>query len=143
MSKSDKDDLFAKRFTSLVELKGWSVLTRVQLAKKLGVSSTCAHFYLNGERLPSVDQARRLAGLFGVCVEWFLTGKGIMYPIVSLVNNDDYINVSKLNDNQRKILAIIMETMVKDEKSKNNFSLNRIRAYQKKKVLKRTGSGRK
>ena len=77
MAKLEIDLDFANRFSELVKSKGWGDLSRVELGKKLGVSSTCAHFYMRGERLPAIDQARMLCKLFdGISIEWLLTGKG-------------------------------------------------------------------
>ena len=77
MAKLEIDLDFANRFSELVKSNGWGDLSRVELGKKLGVSSTCAHFYMRGERLPAIDQARMLCKLFdGISIEWLLTGKG-------------------------------------------------------------------
>jgi len=77
MAKLDKDPAFAERFRQLVNDKGWEHLNRVQLGKKIGTSATCATYYMNGDRLPSIEQARNISELLGgVCVEWLLTGKG-------------------------------------------------------------------
>jgi DNA-binding XRE family transcriptional regulator len=78
MAKLEIDLDFANRFSELVKSKGWGDLSRVELGKKLGVSSTCAHFYMRGERLPAIDQARMLCKLFdGISIEWLLTGNGL------------------------------------------------------------------
>ena len=81
MAKLEIDIEFANRFSALVKSKGWGDLSRAALGKKLGVSSTCAHFYMRGERLPAIDQARTLCKLFdGICIEWLLTGRGLRHP---------------------------------------------------------------
>ena len=81
MAKLDKDPAFAERFRQLVNDKGWEHLNRVQLGKKIGTSATCATYYMNGDRLPSIEQARNICELLGgVCVEWLLTGKGPKHP---------------------------------------------------------------
>ena len=103
MAKLEIDSEFAERFLSLVESKGWSKLSRVKLGKMLGVSSTCAHFYMRGERLPAIDQARQLCKLFdGICIEWLLTGLGNKY--VSEDNNNGYLESANLSSEQ---LALI------------------------------------
>lgn len=80
MAKFNKDIEFSNRFRKLVADKGWGELNRIELGKKMGTSSTCATFYMNGDRLPAVDQARIISKLFNVCVEWLLTGQGPMRP---------------------------------------------------------------
>lgn len=121
MAKTDIDSGFADRFSALVRGKGWGELSRVKLGEKLGVSSTCAHFYLRGERLPSIEQARTLCRLFGgVCVEWLLTGCGGKYPAEE-VNLQNYINVSELTGDQRALIGQMIAQFVKtpDEKDRN------------------------
>jgi DNA-binding XRE family transcriptional regulator len=108
MVKFERDNAFAERFRRLVAEKfaATKKISQAELGKKLGVSTTCAHFYLNGERLPSMDNARDLARTFNVCVEWFLTGRGPMRP----VNNSNYIDLSVLTDQQRQILTMMAES---------------------------------
>ena len=105
MAKSDKDEAFSARFRQMVVQKGCGDLKLAPLAKKLGVSTTCAHFYMNGERLPAIDSARKIADLFDVCVEWLLTGKGPMRP-----NTSESIDLSSLTQAQRKALLMLIES---------------------------------
>ena len=100
MAKLDKDEDFGARFKSLVIEKGWKDLNRLDIGKKIGTSGTCATYYMNGDRLPSVAQAKTLCKIFGgVCVEWFLTGRGPKYPGEE-VNLQHYINVTDLTPAQ-------------------------------------------
>jgi len=108
MAKLDKDEAFGTRFKSLVIEKGWKDLNRLDIGKKIGTSGTCATYYMNGDRLPSVAQAKTLCKIFGgVCVEWFLTGRGPKYPgeEISLQN---HINVADLTDDQRALINQMM-----------------------------------
>ena len=110
MAKSGKDNEFASRFKRMVDEKGWGNLGRLELGKKLGVSTSCAHFYLNGERLPSIDSARNIADIFNVQVEWLLTGKGGMRP------GFDYCNplfkaIDALPPEQQKIIEMMVASL--------------------------------
>ncbi len=108
MAKLEIDNEFADRFSSLVESKGWNKLSRVKLGKMLGVSSTCAHFYMRGERLPAIDQARQLCKLFdGICIEWLLTGLGAKYVNDQPILND-YINITNLTPEQLQAVKLII-----------------------------------
>ena len=107
MTKLEKDDAFAERIRQMVLAKNWQSLTRIELGKKLGVTGPCVQFYLTGERLPGMAQARAIASIFGVCVEWLLTGKGPMRP-----NNDiDYISIGHLDFHQKQLLSMFMDTL--------------------------------
>ena len=78
MAKLNKDLEFANRFRQLIKEKGWENLNRIEIGKKIGTSGTCATYYWNGDRLPAIEQARSMAKLFDVNIEWFLTGKGLI-----------------------------------------------------------------
>ena len=120
MAKLEIDKEFANRFSSLVDSKGWSDLSRVKLGKVLGVSSTCAHFYIRGERLPAIDQARALCELFdGLCVEWLLTGKGPKYQNEQL-NLNGYVNVSHLSPSRRQEADTYIKFLASQENNENN-----------------------
>ena len=74
----------------------------------LGVSSTCAHFYMRGERLPAIDQARQLCKLFdGICIEWLLTGLGTKY-VNEQTSYDGYINATNLTPEQLQAVKLII-----------------------------------
>jgi len=107
MAKLDKDEEFAARFRRLVADKGWQELTRIELGKKLGVTGPCVQFYLSGERLPGMTQAKNIAAVFGVCVEWLLSGLGPM----SNSFDDSFVNVSHLDRSQRALLSIFIDAM--------------------------------
>ncbi len=77
MAKFDKDIAFAERFRQLVKEKGWDNLNRIEIGKKIGTSGACATYYMNGDRLPAIDQARTMCKIFKVNIEWFLTGNGL------------------------------------------------------------------
>ena len=81
--------------------------TQKELAKWLDYSQPMINYWLNGEKLPSMETAIKIADKFDVCVEWLITGKGLMRP------NDapelqNHINVSDLTDDQRALINQMM-----------------------------------
>lgn len=66
---------FAKRFKSAVKHSGVED-TQEGLSKLLGVSSVMIWSYRNGEKMPRMSTATRMAETLGVSVDWLLTGKG-------------------------------------------------------------------
>ena len=46
----------------------------VQLASLFGVSKSAVNYWLNGEKLPSVDKIAKLADMCGVSIDWLVTG---------------------------------------------------------------------
>ena len=129
MAKLDKDPAFAERFRQLVNDKGWEHLNRVQLGKKIGTSATCATYYMNGDRLPSIEQARNISELLGgVCVEWLLTGKGQKHlNEESQPNLNDYINITHLTPEQ---LALIKGMIAQFEQANPAKAENKPLTYE-------------
>lgn len=115
MAKFNKDIEFSNRFRKLVADKGWSELNRIDLGKKIGTSSTCATFYMNGDRLPAIDQARIISKLFDVCVEWLLTGKGPMRPGEEIAD-PLYKELMSLTPEQRNVIELMIKQLNNTEK---------------------------
>lgn len=72
-----KHRAFANRFRQAVA-HAKAPTTQQELGKFLGVSGTMAWNYLNGEKLPGMSTATRMAERLGVNVNWLLTGQGEM-----------------------------------------------------------------
>ena len=80
--------------------------TQKELAKWLDYSQPMINYWLNGEKLPSMDTAIKIANKFGVCVEWLITGKGEKRPgeginlqrvlDINDLSNEDAVFVSNL-----------------------------------------------
>ena len=115
MAKFNKDIEFSNRFRKLVADKGWGGLNRIELGKRLGTSSTCATFYMNGDRLPAIDQARIISKIFNVYVEWLLTGQGPMRPGEE-ISDPLYAEIRSLSPEHR---AIIESTIAALNKTQN------------------------
>lgn len=70
-----KHPKFAERFTQAVALSGVES-TQKALGKLLGVSEVMIWSYRNGEKLPRMAMALKMADEFGVSVDWLLQGTG-------------------------------------------------------------------
>ena len=66
---------YAERFKSICK-ESDAQKTQKELAKWLDYSQPMINYWINGEKLPSMDTAIKIADKFGVCVEWLMTGKG-------------------------------------------------------------------
>ncbi len=77
MDKLDfmKHPKFAERFNQAVSLAGVES-TQKALGKLLGVSEVMIWSYRNGEKLPRMAMALKMADEFGVSVDWLLQGNG-------------------------------------------------------------------
>ncbi len=53
---------------------------RARLAKEMSVSGEAARKWLSGESVPGINNARKMATLLGINVDWLLTGRGDMHP---------------------------------------------------------------
>lgn len=70
-----KHPKFAERFNQAVSLSGVES-TQKALGKLLGVSEVMIWSYRNGEKLPRMAMALKMADEFGVSVDWLLQGNG-------------------------------------------------------------------
>lgn len=66
---------FAMRFKQAVKHAGVED-TQEALSRLLGVSTVMIWSYRNGDKLPRMNTATRIANILGVSVEWLLTGTG-------------------------------------------------------------------
>ncbi len=70
-----KHPKFAERFNQAVALSGVES-TQKALGKLLGVSEVMIWSYRNGEKLPRMAMALKMAEEFGVSIDWLLQGRG-------------------------------------------------------------------
>jgi len=80
--------------------------TQKELAKWLDYSQPMINYWLNGEKLPSMDTAIKIANKFGVCVEWLITGKGSVRPD-DRVNLQRVIDITDLSDEDAVLVATL------------------------------------
>ena len=72
-------------------------LNQDKMARSIGVSPVMVSYYLNGERLPSINKLVNISKLFDVSVDWLLTGKEPR----RLPNGYDVLDISKLPENEK------------------------------------------
>lgn len=63
---------FSARFKNLVEESG---ITQTKIAKNLGVSPAQIVYYKTGKNMPGGIELYQISKLFGVSVDWLLTGE--------------------------------------------------------------------
>jgi len=85
---------YAKRLKGLQIDKG--IKTQIELSAWMGFSKSIISAWMRGEKIPSMDTALKIAEMFGVCVEWLLTGKGQKSPsdLPALRNVIDVTNLT-------------------------------------------------
>jgi transcriptional regulator with XRE-family HTH domain len=64
--------MLAKQITSLRARSG---MTQQQLAKELHVGPSAIGMYEQGRRVPSIEMLVQMADLFGVSLDYLITGK--------------------------------------------------------------------
>ncbi|MEF9893165.1 MAG: helix-turn-helix transcriptional regulator [Anaerorhabdus sp.] len=85
--------------------------TQTFLAKELGITKAMISAYEKNTRKPSTNIILKLCDLFNVSLDYLL-GK----------ENDKYLNISSLTDNQIKIINSLI-TEFKNNNKKHNFTL--------------------
>lgn len=107
---------YAKRLKSLQVAQG--IKTQIELSAWMGFSKSIVSAWMRGEKIPSMDTALKIAEMFGVCVEWLLTGKGLKHPDDAPVLQN-YINVTDLTPEQIQETNEFIAFKRSQNKSKN------------------------
>ena len=71
---------FGNRLQRLINEAGLSHLTGDELGKRFGVSGPMLTYYRQGDKLPAMRTAIRMAVALNCCVEYLLTGRGPKHP---------------------------------------------------------------
>lgn len=98
---------FAERFRQACR-QADAPSTMEALGRYLGVGTTMAWNYVNGEKLPSMEKAVEMALKLGVCVEWLLTGRGPTQPPKP---STDLLDLSELPDDAKRNLRALVESI--------------------------------
>ena len=106
---------FAKRFNQAVSLAGVAS-TQKALSKLLGVSEVMIWSYRNGEKLPRMAMALKIADEFGVSVDWLLQGNGD--PVNRVVAENTPTYKSKPLRKSTKAIVDLVETLTEAERKK-------------------------
>ena len=96
---------YAKRLKGLQIDKG--IKTQIELSAWMGFSKSIISAWMRGEKIPSMDTALKIAEMFGVCVEWLLTGKGQKSPS-DLPALRNVIDVTNLTPEQLQAVKLII-----------------------------------
>ena len=81
-----------------------------ELAAWLDYSQPMINYWINGEKLPSMDAAIKIAGKFGVCAEWLITGNGPKHfnEQVQQINHNGYLESANLTTEQLQAVKLII-----------------------------------
>lgn len=94
---------FGKRLRSLRKEKN---LTQKQFASLIGVQNSIISFYEVGDRVPSPEVVMKLASVFHVTTDYLLG-----------VEKEETINVSCLDDDDKKLVRMLIDTLQKKNQS--------------------------
>lgn len=96
-----REHSMGKTIASLRKSKGW---TQVELAEKLNVSDKAVSKWESGVGFPEISQFPAMAALFGVTIDYLMTGKAAEKEIVTIskaelcAKNDDISLAEKVKD---------------------------------------------
>jgi DNA-binding XRE family transcriptional regulator len=116
---------YSSRFKALWKTMPDAPKNQKELARRLDCSQATVSDWVNGEKLPSMDTAIALSNTFNCCVEYLITGKGPKTPSKLLQHNKYMIDVSKLTDEQKKVVELMVETMIKVNQPTSTHPCNR------------------
>jgi transcriptional regulator with XRE-family HTH domain len=110
-----KHPKFAERFNHAVGLSGVES-TQKALGKLLGVSEVMIWSYRNGEKLPRMTMAVKMADEFGVSVDWLLQGTG--EPVNLMIQEKSAKYRTKALRKSTQALVDLAETLTEAERKK-------------------------
>ena len=95
--------------------------TQMELAKWLDYSQPMINYWLNGEKLPSMDTAIKISEKFGVRVEWLITGKGsIRIDEIKQPSSPLLDKFNQLCPEQQQIIELMVDQLSNKPKSSEN-----------------------
>lgn len=95
--------------------------TQMELAKWLDYSQPMINYWLNGEKLPSMDTAIKISEKFGVRVEWLITGKGsIRIDEIKQPSSPLFDKINQLCPEQQQIIELMVDQLSNKPKSSEN-----------------------
>ena len=97
-----------EKLSSYFKEKG---ITQEEIASRLGVSQAYVNALLNGRKAFGKQQAKKWNELFGISVNWLLTGDGDMFQNNITQNNQNGDNIQRTsvteNKTEKEYLEII------------------------------------
>lgn len=106
---------FAERFSEAVALSGVES-TQKALGKLLGVSEVMIWSYRNGEKLPRMAMALKMAEAFGVSIDWLLQGRG--QPVHYAVQEDSPEYVTQPLRHSTQQIVNFVESLTEADRKK-------------------------
>ncbi len=105
-------DVFGKR---LAQLRKEQKLSQTQLAKQLSTSISVISRYERGEMTPSIDNAKKLAGLLNTTVGYLLGEKDEAKQLNGQ-NLQRLADLELLSGDKKKVLYDLIDTYIRDAK---------------------------
>jgi transcriptional regulator with XRE-family HTH domain len=108
---------FGDRITSLRKQKD---ISQTDLAKAVGVSREIIGRYERNDALPSIEVAKKIAGVFDVSLD-YLVGQGInaAFDKKTLKRLQD---IEKLDDETKKYIYFFIDNTIQNAKAKKAFA---------------------
>ena len=129
-----------KRLKLIRELKG---LSQTELGNSLGIMYQHVSKYERGESVPTWENLIKLIELYGVNINWLLTGRGKMFLSKMGYEEIEEKTILKIKDEDSEIEEII-EELKKDKELKTllyNYIKNYLGTKQAASMLKRKAEG--
>lgn len=113
--------MLGARIAALRRGKGWS---QAQLARQMQISASAVGMYEQGRREPSAEQLVQLSRLFGVSVDYLLTGQAMPGPEADKVDGllqaalqkaEDQLRGRKHRPFSRQELAVLFAALLMED----------------------------
>jgi DNA-binding XRE family transcriptional regulator len=93
---------------------------QTQLAKWLGFAQPTVNDWINGKGMPGIENAIKIAEKFNVCVEWFITGKGLKRATDKQQSSPLLEKFNQLGPDQQQIIELMVDQLSNKPKSSEN-----------------------
>jgi transcriptional regulator with XRE-family HTH domain len=100
--------------------RGWS---QQQLAKKIGTSGPIIGRYERGERVPSVEVAKKLGDTFNVTLDFLVDDTGQAAEIKDKNMLKRLMELQVLDTEDQKTIVHVLDSLLRDAKAKKAYAL--------------------
>ena len=115
-----KHSEFSERLNRIWKECSDAPTNQTQLAKWLGFAQPTVNDWINGKGMPGIENAIKIAEKFNVCVEWFITGKGLKRTTDKQPSSPLLDKFNQLCPEQQQIIELMVDQLSNKPKSSEN-----------------------
>ena len=99
-------------------------LSQSNIAQAVGVSRDAISKYERGDIVPSVENARKMADVLGVSLD-YLVSEDDVQEVIDNSMIQRVREIQKLSENDQNTIVNVIDAFIRDTKAKQSFGLNK------------------